>query len=70
MFYKPLLFFSKLDHKILNDGQFKILAIECTGGGAGIDPELFVSSIYISVATKASLVIFNMFNIYKKKHDF
>ena len=24
-------FFSKSDHKILNDGYFEILAIECTG---------------------------------------
>ena len=33
--------------------------------GAGIDLELFVSLLYISVAIKASLLIFNMFNIYK-----
>ena len=34
---------------------FKILAQECTGWGDGIDPELFVSSLHISVAIKASL---------------
>ena len=49
-------FYSKSDHKILNDGHFKILAIECIGGGAGIDPKiLFRHFDYISVAIKASL---------------
>ena len=37
--------------KILNYGHFKILAQECTGRGDGIDPELFVSLLYILVAT-------------------
>ena len=50
--------------KILNDGHFKILAIECTGGDSGFDPERFVLSLYITVAIKASPLIFNMFNMY------
>ena len=32
----------------------------------GIDPELFVSSLYISAAINASLLKFNMFNIHNK----
>ena len=55
-------FFSKSDHKIVIDGHFKILVIECTRGGAAIDPKLLVSSLHISVT---SLLIFNMFNMYK-----
>ena len=31
-------------------------------GGDGIDPEIFVSSLYISVAIKGRLLKFNMFN--------
>ena len=50
---------------MLNDGYFKILTIECTAEGAGIDPECLVLSLHISVSIKASLLILNMFNIYK-----
>ena len=60
-----LVFFSKSEHKIPNDGQFKILAKECNGWGDGIDRELLVSSLYISVAFKDSLLKFSMFNIYE-----
>ena len=38
---------------------------ESTGWGDSIDPEPFLSLLYISAAIKASLLIFNMFNIYK-----
>ena len=51
--------------KIVSYGHFKIPAQECIGLGDGIDPELFVSSLYISVAIKASLLKFNVFNMYK-----
>ena len=55
----------KLGCKILSYGHFKILVKECTGWGDGIDPELFLSSLYISVAIKASLLKLNMFNMNK-----
>ena len=58
-------FMFKSGHKILSYLHFKILVQECTGGGDGIDPELSVSSLHISVAIKAGLLILNMFNIYK-----
>ena len=51
--------------KVSSYGHFKILAQECNGWDGGIYPELFVSSLYISFAVKVSLLIFNMFNIYK-----
>ena len=53
--------------KMLSYGHYKILAQECTGFGDDIDPELFVSLLHISVAIKASFLIFNVFNIYIKK---
>ena len=37
----------------------------CTRCSEGNDPELFISPPYILVAIKASLLKFNMFNIYK-----
>ena len=55
----------KLGHKILHYSHFKILAQECTGWCDGIDSELFGPSVYISVAIKASLLKFNMFNMCK-----
>ena len=42
----------KLDSKILRYGRFKILAQACPVLGDGIGPELFVSSLYISVGIK------------------
>ena len=47
-------FMFKSDHKILSYGHFKILAQACPGWGDGIDPDIFVSSLYISVAIKVS----------------
>ena len=35
------------------------------GQGDGIDPEFFVSSLYISIAIKGRLLTFDMFNKYK-----
>ena len=55
-------FMFKSDHKILIYGHFKILAQACPGKGDGIDPEFFVSLLYISVAIKVRLLKFNMFN--------
>ena len=55
----------KSGDKILSYGYFKILVQEYTGWGDGIDRELFVSLVYISVAIKASLLKFNMFNMFK-----
>ena len=55
----------KLDHKILSYGHFKILAQACPEWGDGIDPEFFVSSLYISVAIKVRIFKFNMFSRYK-----
>ena len=52
----------KSDQKILNDGHFKILAHTCPDGGDAIDPQFFVSSLYISVAIKVRFLKFNMFN--------
>ena len=46
-------------------GHFKILVQACPGWGDGIDPDFFVSSIYISVAIKVRFLKFNMFNRYK-----
>ena len=43
----------------------KIIAQECTQWNEGIDPKHFVSLPYISVAIKASLLKFSMFNIHK-----
>ena len=61
-------FMFKSDCQILSYGHFKILAQACPGRGDGIDPEFFVSSLYILVAIKASLLIFNMSNIHKKQY--
>ena len=58
-------FMYKSDYKILSYDCFKILAQACRGGGDGIDPEFFVSSLYISVAIKIRFLKFNMFNRYK-----
>ena len=43
-------FMFKSDQQILSYGRFKILAHACPKWGDGIDPQLFVSSLYISVA--------------------
>ena len=45
-----------LFHRVL--GEMKI----------GIDPGIFVSSLYISAAIKAILLKFNMFNIHQKQY--
>ena len=58
-------FMFKSDHHILSYGRFKILAHACPGGSDGIDPQFFVSSLYISVAIKVRFLKFNMFNRYK-----
>ena len=58
-------FMCKLDHKILSYGHFKILAQACPGWGDGIDPEFFVSSLYILISIKVRTFKFNMFNRYK-----
>ena len=39
---------SKLDHKILKGGHFKILVIECTGGGAEWEVQNFLFHRFIS----------------------
>ena len=54
----------KSGHEIVSYGRFTILAQECIGCGHGIDKEFFVSSLYISVAIKASLLKFNIFSMY------
>ena len=48
--------------------QQKIFVSSFTGWGEGINPNFFVSSLYISVAIKASLLKFNVFNIHKKQY--
>ena len=58
-------FMYKSDHKILSYGHFKILAQACPGRGDGIDPEFFVSSLYISVSIEVKFFNFNMLNRYK-----
>ena len=58
-------FMFKSDYKILSYGHFKILAQACPRWGDGIDPDFFVSSLYISVAIKVTFLKFNMFNRYK-----
>ena len=55
----------KSDRKILNYGDFKILAQARPEWGDGTDPEFFVSLLYISVAIKVRFFKFNMFNRYK-----
>ena len=55
----------KSENKILSYGHFKILDQECPGWGDGIDPDFFVSSLYISVAIEVRFLKFNMFNRYK-----
>ena len=54
-------FMFKSDNKILSYGRFKILVQACPGWGDGIDPDFFVSSLYISVAIKVRFLKFNMF---------
>ena len=58
----------KSDNKILSYGHFKILVQAFAGWGDGIDPDFFVSSLYISVAIKVRFLKFNMFNRYKKQY--
>ena len=58
-------FMFESDHNILSYSHFKILAQAYPRWGDGIDPEFFVSSLYISVAIKGRLLKFNMFNRYK-----
>ena len=58
-------FMFKSDHQLLSYGRFKILAQACPGRGDGIDQEVFVSSLYISVAIEVRFLKFNMFNRYK-----
>ena len=55
----------KSDQQIVSYGHFKILAHACPERGDGIDPQLFVSSLYISVAIKGRLLKCDMFNRYK-----
>ena len=55
----------KSDNQILSYGRFKILVQACPGWGDGIDPDFFVSSLYISVAIEVRFLKFNMFNRYK-----
>ena len=55
----------KSDKKILSYGHFKILVQACPGWGDGIDPDFFLSSLYILVAIKVSFLKFNMFNRFK-----
>ena len=45
-------FMLKSDCNILRYGNFKLIAQVCPRRGDGIDPEIFVSSFYISVAIK------------------
>ena len=54
----------KSDNNILSYGRFKILVQACPGWGDGIDPDFFVSLLYISVAIKVKFLKFNMFNRY------
>ena len=58
-------FMFKSDNKILSYGRFKILVQAYPGWGDGNDPDFFVSSLYISVATKVRILKLNMFNRYK-----
>ena len=58
-------FMFKSDNKILSYGSFKILVQACPGWGDGNDPDIFASSLYISVAIKVRFLKFNMFNRYK-----
>ena len=51
--------------KKLSHGHFKILVQECSWLGDVIDPKLFVSLLYISIAMKASLMKFNMLNMFE-----
>ena len=51
--------------KVGIDPKLNIITQACPGWGDGIDPETFVSSLYISVAIKGRLLKFNMFNRYK-----
>ena len=55
----------KSDNQLLSYGHFKILVQACPGWGDGIDPDFFVSSLYILVAIKVRFFKFNMFNGYK-----
>ena len=55
-------FMFKSDNQILSYGCFKILVQACLDWGDGIDPDFFVSSLYISVANKVRFLKFNMFN--------
>ena len=47
-------FMFKSGNKILSYGLFKILVQACPRWGDGIDPDFFVSSLYISVAIKVT----------------
>ena len=58
-------FMFKSDCKIAIYGRFEILAQACPRRSDGIDPEFFVSSLYISVAIKVRFLKFNMFNRHK-----
>ena len=55
----------KSDIKILSYGRFKILVQAYPRWGDGIDPDFFVSSLYISFAIKVRFLIFKKFNRYK-----
>ena len=63
-------FMYKSDHDILSYGHFKILAPACPRWGDGIDPEFFVSSLYISVAIKVRFLKFNKFTWCSDKHAY
>ena len=43
----------------------KIIVQEYIWWGEGIDPKYFVSLLYISVAIRANLLKFSMFNVHK-----
>ena len=58
-------FMFKSESNILSYGHFKILVQACPRSGDGIDPDFFVSSLYISVVIKVRFLEFNMFNRYK-----
>ena len=61
-----------LFHCVLGEVKIGIvpeLLFHCLLGEVkSINPEFFVSSLYISVTIKASLLKFNMFNIHKKQY--
>ena len=58
-------FMYKSDCHIGSYGRFLILAPACSWWGDVIDPEFFVSSLYISVGIKVRFLKFRIFNRYE-----